>query len=40
VPRADQPVLDFLEAVSGMDSQRFLTPEERLVYADALKSAR
>jgi zinc/manganese transport system permease protein len=40
MPRADQPVLDLLDALSGMDSRRFLTPEERSMYADALQSAR
>ena len=39
-PRADQPVMDFLQTIGGVDSLRFLTPDERLVYADALKSAR
>jgi zinc/manganese transport system permease protein len=40
MPRADQPVLEFVDAVSGMHSQRFLTPEEQRMYADAVQSAR
>jgi len=40
MPRADQPVLEFLDAVSGMDSRRFLTPEEQRMYADAVQAAR
>jgi zinc/manganese transport system permease protein len=39
MPRADQPLLDLLEAASGMDARRFLTPEEHVVYAEALRSA-
>jgi zinc/manganese transport system permease protein len=39
-PRADQPVLDLAEHVSGVGFQRFLQPEERQAYADALNSVR
>lgn len=40
MPRADQPLLDLLEAASGTDARRWLTPGERVVYAEALQSAR
>jgi zinc/manganese transport system permease protein len=39
MPRADQPVLDLLEWASGIGPEPFLTPDERAVYADALRGA-
>jgi zinc/manganese transport system permease protein len=40
MPRADQPLLELFEWATGTGPEAFLTPAERAVYANALKSAR